>query len=135
MNMQEIGAASASDSRSRRRGAVEGFAAMKAGSEVVVAGAPALLCGGFAGRVGKFMRGFSYIPSYRGLLRWEWLREWGYTHSPFRIRGSAVPSAATPSTSISPEPIIQSTWIRLAFAPSLASASVSIFSPPMRQVE
>jgi len=32
-----------------------------------------------------------------------------YTHSPFRISGSEVPSAATPSTSISPEPIIQST--------------------------
>ena len=42
---------------------------------------------------------------------------------------------ATPSTSISPEPIIQSTWIRLAFAPSAANCSASIFSPPIRHVE
>jgi|GEM_PF-5346752 len=32
-----------------------------------------------------------------------------YTHSPLRISGSALPSAAMPSTSIAPDPIIQST--------------------------
>ena len=32
-----------------------------------------------------------------------------YTHSPLRISGSAFPSAVMPSTSISAEPIIQST--------------------------
>ena len=40
-----------------------------------------------------------------------------------------------PSTSISAEPIIQSTWIRLEFAPSVANASSLIFSPPIRHVE
>src|SRR5947209_6035240 len=57
------------------------------------------------------------------------------THSPERIRGSGWPEAVTPSMSISGEPIIQSTWIRLSFAPREASSSLVIFSPWMRQVE
>ena len=49
------------------------------------------------------------------------------THSPWRISGSAVPSAAMPSTSVSAEPIIQSTWMRLRLAPAAASAASSRF--------
>ena len=49
------------------------------------------------------------------------------THSPWRISGSAVPSAVMPSTSVSAEPIIQSTWMRLRLAPAAASAASSRF--------
>jgi CheY-like chemotaxis protein len=44
-----------------------------------------------------------------------------YTHSPLRMSGSLRPSLRTPSTSISAEPIIQSTWMRLSLAPLAAS--------------
>ena len=39
------------------------------------------------------------------------------------MSGSAVPLAEMSSTSIAPEPIIQSTWMRLEFAPRAASSS------------
>jgi hypothetical protein len=45
------------------------------------------------------------------------------TQSPRRISGSAAPSGARPSISISAEPIIQSIWMRLAFAPRARSSS------------
>jgi hypothetical protein len=46
-----------------------------------------------------------------------------YTHSPARITGSESPVALTPPTSMRFDPIIQSTWIRLVFAPRAASCS------------
>ena len=58
------------------------------------------------------------------------LRLGSQAHSPRRISGSERPSAPMPSTSISPEPIIQSTWIRLSFAPLPASCAWSSASPP-----
>lgn len=63
------------------------------------------------------------------------LRPVGYTQFPFRISGSAEPSACRPSTFTAGPPIIQSTWIRLSFAPRFASSSFDIFAPPVRQVE
>jgi hypothetical protein len=53
-----------------------------------------------------------------------------YTHSPNRIIGIAVPSAAIPSISIFCEPIIQSTWIELPFAP-FASSSAGLSDVPL----
>ena len=49
------------------------------------------------------------------------LKQARYAHSPWRISGSATPVAVMPSMSSLPEPIIQSTWIRLSFAPLAAS--------------
>lgn len=57
-----------------------------------------------------------------------------YTHSPARITGTAAPAASRPSTSTSPEPIIQSMWIRLVLAPRRASSSSGAVVPPSRQV-
>jgi AraC-like DNA-binding protein len=47
------------------------------------------------------------------------------TNSPPRISGSTAPSCVTPSTSIAPEPIIQSMWMREALAPRFASSSIA----------
>lgn len=50
-------------------------------------------------------------------------------HSPARIRGSARPSASSPSTSTSAEPIIQSTWMRLRLPPRATKSSSPSVSP------
>lgn len=55
------------------------------------------------------------------------------THSPRRITGAAVPSGAIPSTSMSAEPIIQSMWMRLRFAPRAARSSSERPAPPLRK--
>src|SRR4030095_1007536 len=76
-----------------------------------------------------------HFRSGRACIYYGYLFNDAYTHAPLRINGSTVPSAAIPSTSIFADPIIQSTWIRLSFAPSFANAALSIFSPPIRHVE
>lgn len=52
---------------------------------------------------------------------------------PFRNTGSSFPSAVTPKISISAEPIIKSTWVRLRFRPLALSSSCVMDLPPFRQ--
>src|SRR6185436_8417960 len=50
-------------------------------------------------------------------------------HSPWRISGSTAPSAVTPSTSISGDPIIRSTCTPLRLPPARSNSSSPIVSP------
>ena len=47
------------------------------------------------------------------------------------MSGSSLPSERTPSTSIAPEPIIQSMWMRLRLVPR-ADSSASLSLSPVR---
>ena len=78
----------------------------------------------------------SFLPPTYGSRVWAALLPINYqkAHSPLRIRGSTLPVAVMPSKLISLDPIIQSTWIRLSFAPLAASSSGVSRSPFFRQV-
>ena len=58
-----------------------------------------------------------------------------HAHSPLRNTGARLPSAWTPSMSISPEPIIQSMWMRLLLPPCAAICSGVSFAPSRKHFE
>ncbi len=70
-----------------------------------------------------------------GISRPFLFRDNQLAHSPLRITGSRVPSALMPSTSIWPEPIIQSIWIRLELPPCALICSGVRFAPSIKHLE
>jgi probable blue pigment (indigoidine) exporter len=59
----------------------------------------------------------------------------GQAHSPLRITGTFAPSGRTPSMSTSPEPIIQSMWIRLELPPCALICSWLSDAPSRKHFE